>query len=149
MRGKGCKIETKRGQVRITPAYAGKRHPIFNIKYYWQDHPRVCGEKYSFNCKASFNLGSPPRMRGKVPNSCHSALNYRITPAYAGKRNLHISKALTEQDHPRVCGEKPVIGIDTPSTPGSPPRMRGKVRERNKTLTEQRITPAYAGKRFK
>ena len=55
--------------------------------------------------------------------------------------------ALT-RDHPRVCGEKRYsiqrIGKGT----GSPPRMRGKVSQRELKADRDRITPAYAGKRF-
>ena len=54
--------------------------------------------------------------------------------------------ALT-RDHPRVCGEKRYsiqrIGKGT----GSPPRMRGKVSQRELKADRDRITPAYAGKR--
>ena len=53
------------------------------------------------------------------------------------------------QDHPRLCGEKS-SGTLTPKTdPGSPPPMRGKVVVPTSAGTNRRITPAYAGKRFK
>ena len=51
--------------MRITPAYAGKSmnvlRPFCNIN------------------------GSPPRMRGKVPETYRYVAGYGITPAYAGK----------------------------------------------------------------
>ena len=31
-----------------------------------KDHPRVCGEKDSPDLSMLLNVGSPPRMRGKV-----------------------------------------------------------------------------------
>ena len=54
---------------RITPAYAGKSFPACMQCYNWRDHPRVCGEKPESVKQVENNLGSPPRMRGKV-DSC-------------------------------------------------------------------------------
>ena len=65
MRGKGIQQGNARVTVRITPAYAGKRHGCGATPYNIRDHPRVCGEKYN---------ASVIRNRGT-----------RITPAYAGK----------------------------------------------------------------
>ena len=45
MRGKVDKHDPKRGQHRITPAYAGKRLPETYDHDRRKDHPRVCGEK--------------------------------------------------------------------------------------------------------
>ena len=56
-----------------------------------QDHPRVCGEKYSFAHFFSPSLGSPPRVRGKV--------EWRNPEIYA------------DEDHPRVCGEKCLLDV--------------------------------------
>ena len=52
----------------------------------------------------------------------------------------------SQQDHPRICGEKPLLKNFPASEKGSPPHMRGKV---SVTVRDQRvsgITPAYAGK---
>ena len=49
-----------------------------------------------------------------------------ITPAYAGKRLNNLRQQLTTRDHPRVCGEKDLSGIEFEADLGSPPRMRGK-----------------------
>ena len=52
------------------------------------DHPRVCGEK-SYKANAFVrDSGSPPRMRGKGRTSIGNRLKIRITPAYAGKRQM-------------------------------------------------------------
>ena len=69
-----------------------------------------------------------------------------VSPAYAGKSHLRQRPAQGPQDHPRVCGEKQVNTVDTYPPAGSPPRMRGKVREMKTGKTRLRITPAYAGK---
>ena len=85
-------------------------------------------------------------MRGKVGETGAMSVTPRITPAYAGKRNLNNVQRRKAQDHPRVCGEKYVVFDVIIDALGSPPRMRGKVaRCLCKALCEG-ITPAYAGK---
>ena len=65
-------------------------------------------------------------MRGKVVLDCAREINSRITPAYAGKRNIEFSKRIKQQ--------------------GSPPPMRGKVYSFGNVKDQVGITPAYAGK---
>ena len=87
-------------------------------------------------------------MRGKAgPNSAHNMAS-GITPAYAGKSPARGLVAAAVWDHPRVCGEKPGPGLLGPLCPGSPPRMRGKARVAFAWRHANRITPAYAGKRY-
>ena len=48
-------------------------------------------------------------MRGKVSRVSQPMENFRITPAYAGKR-LKLAKTCTIiKDHPCVCGEKVLV----------------------------------------
>ena len=86
MRGKA---EQNRFQIHrdgITPAYAGKRICRQCTHAGMWDHPRLCGEKRKFFRKMLTTMGSPPPMRGKVPDHMYYTSLYRITPAYAGKR---------------------------------------------------------------
>ena len=88
----------------ITPACAGTTHIAYNANVRFWDHPRMCGD-HSFNCNSiSFNLGSPPHVRGPLMYAC---LNF-------GHR-----------DHPRMCGDH--RRMEPPSKPrqGSPPHVRG------------------------
>ena len=87
-------------------------------------------------------------MRGKVHKMNHSDLCSRITPAYAGKRHSLFHSTEVEQDHPRLCGEKPKPTPTTLTIMGSPPPMRGKDCRPYVRSLEPRITPAYAGKSF-
>ena len=48
-----------------------------------------------------------------------------------------------------MCGEKVAMVTTAVSTPGSPPRMRGKGGLGQNARFKARITPAYAGKRVK
>ena len=90
--------------------------------------------------------GSPPPMRGKVLGLRTSGLLPRITPAYAGKSHSKRTREKINGDHPRLCGEKAVVGNYNRIFVGSPPPMRGKVREFLFFRFIFGITPAYAGK---
>ena len=130
----------------ITPAYAGKRPDALTETAHRGDHPRVCGEKFRPPFWLNFRQGSPPRMRGKVKKSPALPKPCGITPAYAGKRLPPCAVRGPGADHPRVCGEKkPRLGPRN-GTPGSPPRMRGKVNMVQLNGDYTGITPAYAGK---
>ena len=86
MRGKVCKVCLGQIFKGITPAYAGKSG---GVKKPWrlnEDHPRLCGEKDCGLLCIKSVMGSPPPMRGKVPDSCRHGVLL--------------------QDHPRLCGEK-------------------------------------------
>ena len=147
MRGKAFSVSQAHNNGGITPAYAGKRaRPHYHMILYG-DHPRVCGEKAAILCKLKLSPGSPPRMRGKDDRRRMSASEQRITPAYAGKSHAGVCGDLVEEDHPRVCGEKPCAQCAKTDKAGSPPRMRGKVQKLSTLRSCKRITPAYAGKR--
>ena len=51
---------------RITPAHAGKTLLSWSMKRPASDHPRACGENLLADADTQANLGSPPRMRGKL-----------------------------------------------------------------------------------
>ena len=106
MRGKGSRCRTLQHRHRITPAYAGKSGSTPWSRSPPQDHPRVCGEKQNICLTRFLMAGSPPRMRGKVSRNELWALQYGITPAYAGKRKSICRILNIQEDHPRVCGEK-------------------------------------------
>ena len=126
MRGKADDISNYYLKLRITPAYAGKSVLIACVCSLWEDHPRLCGEKKFGHWVKLWKRGSPPPMRGKVGRKNKSDRMFGITPAYAGKRKRSRLDRLPEQDHPRLCGEKPkrisLIFLKS----GSPPPMRGK-----------------------
>ena len=110
----------------VSPAYAGKSHSYLNSTF--------------------LNLGSPPRMRGKVIHSLCDRPQRGITPACAGKRRKSQPRTLPGWDHPRMCGEKKLRSVSTISAIGSPPRMRGKDAANSFRTQFYGITPAYAGK---
>ena len=167
MRGKGAAVKGTVLDLRITPAYAGKRSETRISASTVRDHPRVCGEKMKSTTCRTMETGSPPRMRGKGPDLPPDVAAHGITPAYAGKSLPRVAlgaciwdhprvcgEKRREQrhwtqwpgDHPRVCGEKTLAGSSARRRSGSPPRMRGKVCCLRVRRGRIRITPAYAGK---
>ena len=106
----------------------------------------MCGEKALQHCLSLADEGSPPRVRGKGSYFPSLSDTMGITPACAGKRYLRPPAPILIQDHPRVCGEKSFAVHQLSVLLGSPPRVRGKVRENGKKQKDTRITPACAGK---
>ena len=88
VRGKELRVETCFADNGITPACAGKSNLFVFRRIEPKDHPRVCGEKLYTPCVIAPNVGSPPRMRGKVIHALCYCAQCGITPAYAGKRRF-------------------------------------------------------------
>ena len=126
MRGKEIQPAIRRDGCRITPACAGKRACGLAPAGARKDHPRVCGEKLAFSPVFVRELGSPPRVRGKVLPRLLFLACIGITPACAGK-----------SERSRRIGD---------CAPGSPPRVRGKGPASRRFPARAGITPACAGK---
>ena len=69
--------------------------------------------------------GSSPRMRGAHPALEAQWRDRRIIPAYAGSTPSERMSTPNSWDHPRVCGEHPVVQAACRDGSGSSPRMRG------------------------
>ena len=128
VRGKVQLFQSIKRCDRITPACAGKRRDGRRLKY-----P---------------GLGSPPRVRGKARHISSAFSKKGITPACAGKSWTVNRRQITVGDHPRVCGEKPMVEFTMEIKAGSPPRVRGKGKNSCFSRKNPRITPACAGKSF-
>ena len=146
VRGKDITLYYFRQVKRITPACAGKSCSVRRQEPSEVDHPRVCGEKVSVSAVYVVSAGSPPRVRGKVDFWRWDFLHQRITPACAGKSTIKACNTALSKDHPRVCGEKFNVSAGVMTTPGSPPRVRGKGMIAHGSALSTRITPACAGK---
>ena len=85
MRGKVPASPPVRNASGITPAYAGKRQITVHSGGSSQDHPRLCGEKFTTKGGGLVIKGSPPPMRGKAWKKRRLRQRFGITPAYAGK----------------------------------------------------------------
>ena len=106
VRGKVTSGNTNLACMGITPACAGKSCAYGSGIPDDKDHPRVCGEKGVVVTVGFLVQGSPPRVRGKVPNVPMAPVTEGITPACAGKRPVASAPGTGQRDHPRVCGEK-------------------------------------------
>ncbi len=169
MRGKVLRLHADKAVLGITPAYAGKRFSCKSGEKQVGDHPpRMRGKEQqtvsssaktgitpAYAGKSPFSavflpllLGSPPHMRGKEDCPPAPASLVGITPAYAGKSHHSKMELTAPRDHPRICGEKPLLLRWIRSSLGSPPHMRGKGSDPPLTLRHIGITPAYAGKRI-
>ena len=85
-------------------------------------------------------------MRGKADVVLNRIDRIGITPAYAGKSNTFFIFWCTQEDHPRLCGEKRSSSLKNNKIGGSPPPMRGKGLGNPFSHRQVGITPAYAGK---
>ena len=115
--------------MRITPADAGKTAKRELKAAQKADHPRVCGENALGKTRITVAMGSPPRMRGKRRYQFLIAVQYRITPAGAGKTIQPTCVILPFEDHPRRCGENLLYLNYEDLQVGSPPQVRGKPAE--------------------
>ena len=105
VRGKLVSPKDKTPFLRITPAGAGKT-VRFRTQYRSnRDHPRRCGENKGQGIRWLIFVGSPPQVRGKLPEFGGNATIDRITPAGAGKTAAQSLPEPTWRDHPRRCGE--------------------------------------------
>ena len=146
MRGKVVRFSYIDVYKGITPAYAGKSCYNIPVGLSRWDHPRACGEKYLQDPTENAILGSPPHVRGKDFRCLGKRTRSRITPACTGKSCSWPVCLPCRKDHPRVCGEKSLLGPLRAALRGSPPRMRGKGVVDVLVSEPLGITPACAGK---
>ena len=72
-------------------------------------------------------------------------LKIRITPACAGTTYSSMLDKVDSEDHPRLCGDY-LSNLDLGySSMGSPPPVRGLLRDLANVMEYERITPACAG----
>ena len=146
-RGKDAEFVVTVAGGGITPAWAGKSRTSTGSCHFWEDHPRMGGEKPVAMHSLTTKAGSPPRGRGKGWPPPPLGLSPRITPAWAGKSTALIPGLACARDHPRVGGEKAACWSAGRADTGSPPRGRGKGYAAGFAMYLDGITPAWAGKR--
>ena len=108
----------------ITPACAGTTKYGAVSHIYCEDHPRVCGNHKFALRWLSITSGSPPRVREPPIVATLQIEDTRITPACAGTTLASQSDLLSDEDHPRVCGNHEPRSAPGRSATGSPPRVR-------------------------
>src|SRR6266511_2959990 len=108
-----------------TPAYAGNAFRPPSASCGSWDHPRVRGERLSFEDGDPRSLGPPPRTRGTRRQGPTRRPAHGTTPAYAGNARID-------------------LGIPK-AVQGPPPRTRGTRRSPTRPQGDPGTTPAYAG----
>ena len=127
VRGKPRRLSIFRSRYRITPAGAGKTKKVAGFIQNNRDHPRRCGENGVKCCKMRLYVGSPPQVRGKPSRRGVRVRVRGITPAGAGKTGRKDRSGVSNEDHPRRCGENFIVLFPYGGTIGSPPQVRGKL----------------------
>ena len=94
MRGKRLRTMPRTRSARIIPAHAGQTVPQSAKISHASDHPRACGANTATNISVLFNVGSSPRMRGKLVMMTCDAMVGRIIPAHAGQTVRFYAKTL-------------------------------------------------------
>ena len=130
----------------ISPAPAGKRSCGYALRSCRTDQPRACGEEDFMVAGCSRVGGSAPRLRGREFDTWAAHLPDRISPAPAGKSQVHGIQWDILRDQPRACGEEVNLVGPANVLRGSAPRLRGRVRAIGRYHVRHWISPAPAGK---
>ena len=146
VRGKQPRRPGHRTPVGLIPACAGKTPWRVGAHLLPPAHPRVCGENAGRGTQSSSTAGSSPRVRGKRAVLDGGLQDGGLIPACAGKTTTGVSNDDGSQAHPRVCGENSTTWIDSATSAGSSPRVRGKPCSGRVGQGLGRLIPACAGK---
>ena len=95
----------------IIPACAGSTPQARSWTPRRRDHPRMRGEHSPGRCRLAHFVGSSPHARGAPLARGHSGLARGIIPACAGSTKLDQVLASIGEDHPRMRGEHPSLGL--------------------------------------
>ena len=130
----------------LIPAWAGKTPPQRRPSRPRWAHPRVGGENHARGVQPLRPPGSSPRGRGKRRTREGPSNRSGLIPAWAGKTPSRSSEHLGNAAHPRVGGENSWIATNSPGSPGSSPRGRGKRHPQEAGQRLRGLIPAWAGK---
>ena len=132
----------------IIPADAGNTSCHRHRAYASEDHPRGCGEHYTWPYGVDLSEGSSPRMRGTRQGMRALMKSQLIIPADAGNTASSMTGTGTTKDHPRGCGEHSAYLGYCSDRRGSSPRMRGTRVEEVGFRLRTGIIPADAGSTY-
>ena len=146
MRGKRARRKRIVARSGLIPAYAGKTCIWSLLTKPGRAHPRVCGENLEYAARRPNRAGSSPRVRGKQSRLGRLQRRWGLIPACAGKTWGWLGYVPRCGAHPRVCGENVALSCHFNQSPGSSPRVRGKLLWAVASLIFTRLIPACAGK---
>ena len=135
----------ERGVWGIIPARAGSTEKFQKELDESEDHPRSCGEHSTRRSTPRGAAGSSPLVRGAPISATGELSTTRIIPARAGSTATKASLKVTDEDHPRSCGEHQVMLVAGQTYTGSSPLVRGAPEIMPLTASLLGIIPARAG----
>ena len=145
VRGTPPMTRTRAMRPGIIPACAGNTPRRSSRGSRPRDHPRVCGEHSNTCPTADGRPGSSPRVRGTRARVVRFEYLLGIIPACAGNTFECIELSRLLRDHPRVCGEHGLDGVQPTLQAGSSPRVRGTPLQIPNLCFQPGIIPACAG----
>ena len=92
VRGKLILLALPASPIRIIPARAGQTARATAHGQEAPDHPRACGANQSILYRRGVNVGSSPRVRGKLAGVPRAGRRRRIIPARAGQTSWFRSR---------------------------------------------------------
>ena len=146
MRGKPFYQDFDKNGIGLIPACAGKTAVHHHHTDKETAHPRVCGENYRQSKFAHVQMGSSPRVRGKLTVGDWEGHAAGLIPACAGKTDVLRVYHQLPPAHPRVCGENSLDRSTSSRVKGSSPRVRGKLDVGCGVGVHFGLIPACAGK---
>ena len=128
----------------ITSACAEQTPVIQALFQSWGDHLRVCGADSSIGADVSPLDGSPPRVRSRPPGTSLNDWCRGITSACAEQTGRRLFLLSRMRDHLRVCGADDRPQQSGKEGQGSPPRVRSRPGEPERSSAAEGITSACA-----
>jgi len=144
--GRGCRVDIRGEQRRITPTRVGKRLPHPGGTGSSADHPHSRGEEPDIRAQTRALGGSPPLAWGRGGEPAAPHVLRRITPTRVGKRLPHPGGTGSSADHPHSRGEEARRTLSRWGVKGSPPLAWGRADRRTAVRPGRRITPTRVGK---
>ena len=132
--------------LRLIPAHAGKTARADRGFQSPAAHPRSRGENFLSLKVVTFQEGSSPLTRGKLPLTLARASFIGLIPAHAGKTRFTVVGHFLTPAHPRSRGENSYVTGPDNLCSGSSPLTRGKLLERGRNPARAGLIPAHAGK---
>ena len=145
MRGAQFRGEFVDHLVGIIPACAGSTTGVAASAKVTRDHPHMCGEHGRLATMPCRSPGSSPHVRGAQRLERQSCSLSGIIPACAGSTSWETLRRSSIRDHPRMCGEHPLVTSSASPSAGSSPHVRGALARRFASGSATGIIPACAG----
>ena len=145
MRGTLAHLLPAADEPRFIPAYAGNAHTKTPVEPQDPVHPGMRGERRLRGLVLIGQPGSSPYARGTQRGRTAGLGLSRFIPACAGNAGTSPASTARHSVHPRMRGERGLVGVLKPPGGGSSPHTRGTHDVCLIDTPPSRFIPAYAG----